>query len=33
MYQVPAPGRHAFTDAVGGLPGHWIANEDPDTPR
>jgi hypothetical protein len=32
MYQVPAPGRHAFTDAVGGLPGR-IANEHPDTLR
>jgi hypothetical protein len=27
LYQVPAPRRAAFVDLVGGLPGHWIANE------
>ncbi|MFD0819319.1 DUF2332 family protein [Micromonospora zhanjiangensis] len=30
LYQVPAPRRAAFTDLVRGLPGHWIANEDPE---
>jgi hypothetical protein len=30
MYQVPAPRREAFTEVVRALPGHWIANEDPD---
>jgi hypothetical protein len=30
MYQVPAPRRKAFAKVVGGLPGHWIANEGPD---
>ncbi|MDH2425386.1 DUF2332 domain-containing protein [Sphaerisporangium sp. TRM90804] len=30
MYQVPAPRRKAFADVVRGLPGHWIANENPD---
>jgi hypothetical protein len=29
MYQVPAPRREAFARVVGGLPGHWIANEAP----
>jgi hypothetical protein len=27
LYQVPEPRRTAFVDLVGGLPGHWIANE------
>jgi hypothetical protein len=30
LYQVPAPVRAAFAEVVGGLPGHWIANEAPD---
>ncbi|MGC4766361.1 DUF2332 domain-containing protein [Micromonospora sp. DT46] len=30
LYQVPAPRRAAFADAVRGLPGHWISNESPD---
>ncbi|GAA3724578.1 DUF2332 domain-containing protein [Plantactinospora mayteni] len=30
LYQVPAPGRAAFAELVGGLPGHWIANEAPE---
>jgi hypothetical protein len=30
LYQVPPPRREAFTAAVRALPGHWIANEDPD---
>jgi hypothetical protein len=30
MYQVPVPRREAFAEVVRGLPGHWIANEDPD---
>ncbi|MGN9765611.1 DUF2332 domain-containing protein [Micromonospora sp. SD12] len=30
LYQVPAPRRAAFTDAVRRLPGHWISNESPD---
>jgi hypothetical protein len=30
LYQVPAPRRAAFTRLVRTLPGHWIANEDPD---
>ncbi|MFK3979506.1 DUF2332 domain-containing protein [Micromonospora sp. NPDC050397] len=30
LYQVPAPRREAFVDLVRDLPGHWIANEDPD---
>jgi hypothetical protein len=30
LYQVPPPRREAFTTAVRTLPGHWIANEDPD---
>ncbi|MEU6432201.1 DUF2332 domain-containing protein [Microbispora sp. NPDC046973] len=30
LYQVPAPRRAAFAEAVRGLPGHWIANETPD---
>ena len=30
MYQVPAPRRAAFAEVVRALPGHWIANEDPD---
>lgn len=29
LYQVPAPRRDAFAEVVGGLPGHWIANEAP----
>ncbi|MEV0877253.1 DUF2332 domain-containing protein [Micromonospora echinofusca] len=29
LYQVPAPRRAAFTDAVRRLPGHWISNESP----
>lgn len=29
LYQVPAPRRKAFFEVVRGLPGHWIANEDP----
>ena len=30
LYQVPAPRLAAFTQLVPTLPGHWIANEDPD---
>ena len=30
MYQVPPPRREAFIRTVRALPGHWIANEDPD---
>ncbi len=30
LYQVPAPRREAFIASVRALPGHWIANEDPD---
>ena len=30
MYQVPFARRVAFAKVVGALPGHWIANEDPD---
>ncbi len=30
LYQVPPPRREAFTRTVRALPGHWIANEDPD---
>ncbi|MCW3842204.1 DUF2332 domain-containing protein [Micromonospora yasonensis] len=30
LYQVPAPRRDAFVELVRTLPGHWIANEDPD---
>ncbi|MEU7905443.1 DUF2332 domain-containing protein [Actinoplanes sp. NPDC049118] len=30
LYQVPAPRRAAFAEAVGALPGHWIANESPE---
>ncbi|MDO3700506.1 DUF2332 domain-containing protein [Micromonospora sp. C28SCA-DRY-2] len=30
LYQVPAPRRAAFAEAVRALPGHWIANEAPD---
>jgi hypothetical protein len=30
LYQVPPPRREAFTEVVRALPGHWIANEDPD---
>ncbi|MFI7605354.1 DUF2332 family protein [Micromonospora sp. NPDC049366] len=30
LYQVPAPRRAAFVDLVRDLPGHWLANEDPD---
>jgi hypothetical protein len=30
LYQVPAPRREAFAEVVNGLPGHWVANEDPD---
>ncbi|GAB3956334.1 DUF2332 domain-containing protein [Micromonospora vulcania] len=33
LYQVPAPRRDAFVRLVGGLPGHWIANEAPDVLR
>ncbi|MFL6140474.1 MAG: DUF2332 domain-containing protein [Labedaea sp.] len=29
LYQVSAPRRAEFVDAVRGLPGHWIANEVP----
>ena len=29
LYLVPAPRREAFAEVVRGLPGHWIANEDP----
>ncbi len=30
LYQVSAPRRQAFAQLVRGLPGRWIANEDPD---
>ncbi|MEU2611670.1 DUF2332 domain-containing protein [Micromonospora sp. NPDC007271] len=30
LYQVPAPRRDAFVDLVRTMPGHWVANEDPD---
>lgn len=30
LYQVPASRRDAFVELVRGLPGHWVANEDPD---
>ncbi|MFG3704941.1 DUF2332 domain-containing protein [Micromonospora sp. NPDC047670] len=30
LYQVPAPRRATFAEAVRGLPGHWISNETPD---
>lgn len=30
LYQVPVARREAFVDLVRDLPGHWIANEDPD---
>ncbi|MEV0722472.1 DUF2332 domain-containing protein [Micromonospora purpureochromogenes] len=30
LYQVPAPRREAFAEAVRGLPGHWISNEAPE---
>ncbi|MGC5329383.1 DUF2332 domain-containing protein [Micromonospora sp. DT62] len=30
LYQVPAPRRAVFADAVRRLPGHWISNESPD---
>ena len=30
LYQVPPPRRAAFIEVVRALPGHWIANEDPD---
>ncbi|MGK5739066.1 DUF2332 domain-containing protein [Micromonospora sp. URMC 103] len=33
LYQVPPPRREAFVDVVRSLPGHWIANEDPDVLR
>ncbi|MDZ5443181.1 DUF2332 domain-containing protein [Micromonospora sp. 4G57] len=33
LYQVPASRRAAFVEVVRGLPGHWIANEDPDVLR
>ena len=33
LYQVPPAGREAFAEVVRGLPGHWIANEDPDVLR
>jgi hypothetical protein len=33
LYQVSAARRKAFADVVRGLPGHWIANEDPDVLR
>ncbi|MFC0508665.1 DUF2332 domain-containing protein [Micromonospora costi] len=33
LYQVPPPRRDAFVDLVRTLPGHWIANEDPDVLR
>jgi hypothetical protein len=31
LYQVPARRREMFAEVVRALPGHWIANEDPDT--
>jgi hypothetical protein len=31
MYQVPQPRRTAFADLVRTLPGHWLANDGPDT--
>ncbi|MFI7280832.1 DUF2332 domain-containing protein [Micromonospora chersina] len=33
LYQVPPLRREAFAEVVRGLPGHWIANEDPDVLR
>ncbi|MFG1655834.1 DUF2332 domain-containing protein [Micromonospora chersina] len=33
LYQVPPPRREAFAEVVRELPGHWIANEDPDVLR
>jgi hypothetical protein len=30
LYQVPVPRRQAFVELVRDLPGHWVANEDPD---
>ena len=30
LYQVPPPRREAFVRTVRALPGHWIANEDPE---
>ncbi|MFG2055071.1 DUF2332 domain-containing protein [Micromonospora sp. NPDC048930] len=33
LYQVPAPRRDAFVELVRTLPGHWVANEDPDVLR
>ena len=30
LYQVPPPRRDAFASSVRTLPGHWIANEEPD---
>ncbi|MEU4368432.1 DUF2332 domain-containing protein [Micromonospora chersina] len=33
LYQVPPPRREAFAEVVRRLPGHWIANEDPDVLR
>ncbi len=30
LYQVPPQRREAFASVVRALPGHWIANEDPD---
>ncbi|SNS95705.1 hypothetical protein SAMN05421812_102506 [Asanoa hainanensis] len=29
LYQVPRPRREAFVDVVRGLPGHWLAVEEP----
>ncbi|MFC4586772.1 DUF2332 domain-containing protein [Sphaerisporangium corydalis] len=29
LFYVPEPRRRAFAEVVRGLPGHWIANEDP----
>ncbi|HYN94206.1 MAG TPA: DUF2332 domain-containing protein [Pilimelia sp.] len=33
LYQVPPPRRAAFVEVVRGLPGHWVAVEDPDVLR
>jgi hypothetical protein len=33
LYQVSAARRDAFAEVVRGLPGHWIANEDPSVLR
>ncbi|MET7967366.1 DUF2332 domain-containing protein [Micromonospora sp. NPDC005305] len=33
LYQVPPARRDAFAELVRELPGHWIANEDPDVLR